>query len=452
MDASGVDQPFPPEFLQMIEAMFPGHAEEVLAAMREGGADPSKLLAGLDADSEARALAFARLGRAFQSPTEGPVNWEMAHDLARQAAATGGDASITSAQASEAREALSVADLWLDEVTDFPAAGGRRDALSSAEWVEATIPVWRRLVDPIAASISQVLGEAITEHGRDLEDSVNQSLADMMKNLGGVVFGMQIGQAIGGLSREVFGLTDIGLALCEPTSAALLPSAIVRFSSGLDVHDGEMRLFLATREAAGARLFTHARWLPAHLIGAVEAYARGIEINVEAIEEAVRELDPADPQELRQALSSGVFTPARSPSQVAALARLETALALVEGWVDDVAGRAVAGRLPSAGALGEMIRRRRAAGGPAERAFATLVGLELRPRRAREARKLFALVAAEEGAAGRERLWSHPDLLPDAEELAIPELFLSGRAERAKAEADVDAAIAELLSSEAGDE
>ncbi|MDR1428383.1 MAG: zinc-dependent metalloprotease, partial [Bifidobacteriaceae bacterium] len=350
--------------------------------------------------------------------------------------------------ASESRqvaEAIGVAELWLDAATQFPASGGTVRALSAAEWVEITWPAWQRMVSPVAASVANVLTQAIAKRENELPGELAAGLRGMMRTMGGAVFAMQIGQAIGALAREVFGLTDIGLPLTEARSSALLPAAIGRFAAGLDAPIGEVRLFLAVREAATARLFTHVHWLGPHLLGAVEGYARGIEIDVERIETALRDLDLTDQAAVNRALTGGAFAIQRTPAQKAALERLETTLALVEGWVEDVVSGAVAERLPSAAGLSEMIRRRRAGGGPAERAFGTLVGLELRPRRAREAAALWRAVAEADGLSGREALWSHPDVLPDSQELAEPELFVQGRRERAAADADVDAAIAELL-------
>ena len=84
---------------------------------------------------------------------------------------------------------------------------------------------------------------------------------------------------------------------------------------------------------------------------------------------------------------------------------------------------------PQADALAEAIRRRRATGGPAERTFATLVGLELRPRRLREAAAIWRGLTDARGIAGREAIWSHPDLLPTTEDLDDPEGFVRGRPE-----------------------
>ncbi|MDQ3383410.1 MAG: zinc-dependent metalloprotease, partial [Actinomycetota bacterium] len=161
-------------------------------------------------------------------------------------------------------------------------------------------------------------------------------------------------------------------------------------------------------------------WLGPHLLGAVEDYARDISINTEGIEEALRTVDPQDPAAMQQALAGSLFTPEPSSAQRAALNRLETYLALVEGWVDLACERAVAPHLPHADALAEAVRRRRASGGPAEKVFASLVGLELRPRRLRDAANLWAALDSAHGQALRDRAWAHPDLAPTATDLDDP--------------------------------
>jgi len=131
-------------------------------------------------------------------------------------------------------------------------------------------------------------------------------------------------------------------------------------------------------------------------------------------------IDPSNPESVQEALSGGLFTPEETPEQQAALRRLETVLALVEGWVDSIVAAATADRMPGADALRETSRRRRASGGPAEQTFATLVGLELRPRRLREAAALWWAVTEKHGVSGRDAVWSHPDLLPTADDLDDP--------------------------------
>jgi putative hydrolase len=249
-------------------------------------------------------------------------------------------------------------------------------------------------------------------------------MQSMVATLGGALFGGQLGQALGSLAAEVLSAGDIGLPLGPAGTAALLPANIGTYGDGLQLPADEVRLYVALREAAHQRLFGHVPWLRGHVLTAVEAYAAGIRVNREAIEEAMGRFDPNNPESM-QDLSSveGIFTPDDTPQQQAALARLETALALVEGWVCHVVDSAAGDRLPDVVRLAEAFRRRRAAGGPAEQTFAALVGLELRPRRLREAAALWAALTEHRGIGGRDALWGHPDLLPGNDDFADPDAF-----------------------------
>jgi len=147
------------------------------------------------------------------------------------------------------------------------------------------------------------------------------------------------------------------------------------------------------------------------------------------LQQAMPDVDLTNPAALQEALqgSEGLFQPQDTPEQKAALSRLETALALVEGWVSTVTAAAARDRLSHADALAEAFRRRRATGGPAEHTFATLVGLELRPRRLREAAAIWRGLTEVRGVDGRDGLWAHPDLLPVADDLENPDGFVHGQ-------------------------
>ncbi|MFE6050098.1 zinc-dependent metalloprotease [Kitasatospora sp. NPDC056446] len=369
--------------------------------------------------------AFQQLGQML-SFEGGPVNWELATNIARQsvvaepAEGKSKDRSVSAAERSAVAEAVRLADLWLDGSTEFPSGAGTAVAWSRAEWIEATLPVWKDLVDPVAERVGNAMGGVLPEEMQAMAGP----LMGMMRSMGGAMFGTQIGQALGALAGEVVGSADIGLPLAPAGKAALLPQNVAEFGEGLSVPADEVRLYLALREAAHQRLFAHVPWLRAHLLGAVEAYARGIKVDTSRMEELVGQLDPSNPEALQDALAGGLLQPEDTPEQKAALARLETALALVEGWVDAVVHAAAEPHLPQAGALRETVRRRRAAGGPAEQTFATLVGLELRPRRLRDASRLWALLADARGIEGRDALWQHPDMLPTAADLDDPDAFV----------------------------
>jgi len=387
--------------------------------------------------------------QAMMQPHEGSVNWNLAKDVARRAVAEEPDPTPTPSQRTEIADALRLADHWLDSTTDLPSGVTTAVAWSRAEWVEETLEVWKRLVEPVAEHVVAAMGKALPEEAQAMAGP----LIGILNQAGGAMFGTQVGQALGGLAGEVLAASDIGLPLGPEGKAALLPRNVQEFADGLDVADEDVVLYLALREAAHQRLFAHVPWLRAHLLSAVEDYGRGTTIDMSRIEESMRGIDPMNPQAMQEALEGGLFEPQSSPAQQAALTRLETTLALVEGWVDEVVGQATGERMPSAAKLQEAVRRRRAAGGPAEQTFAALVGLELRPRRLRDAATLWGSLRSRQGHQARDAVWTHPDLLPTAADLDDPLGFREGMPEpESLTDAEFDAALADLLDGSPGDD
>ncbi len=362
----------------------------------------------------------------------GPVNWDLARQSARQAVAAEGDPSVSHTERQQVDEAVRLADLWLDAATEFPASTRAVRTWSRSEWIEGTVEGWRTLVEPIAERVAGAMEHAVPTEAAAMAGP----LMGMLRQMGVSLWGAQVGQGLGALATEVIGSTDVGLPLTDPGLVVILPRNVAAFGEGLGIEEQDVLLYLTLREVGRHRLFAHVPWLRTHLTGLVETFARGISIDTSRIESSLSSLDPTRPEAIQEAFESGLFEPQQTPEQAAALARLEVALALVEGWLDDVMGQATEGRLSSAAALRETVRRRRASGGPAEQTFATLVGLELRPRRLRDAAALFGALRASGGPPARDAVWGHPDLLPSAEDLDDP----IGYAEAAKAPLDLPSA------------
>ncbi|MGV9680950.1 zinc-dependent metalloprotease [Nocardia sp. NPDC003482] len=382
------------------------------------GFDPSQLGQMLTSLGQ----MFSNMGQ--PGSQSGPVNYDVAKRLARQQLG----AAITPVSAGAERavtDAAHLAELWLDAATTLPTGATKTAAWTPNDWIEQTLPTWRRLCDPVAEQVSGMWTATLPEEAKEFA----APMLGMLGQMGGLAFGSQLGQALGQLAQEVLTSTDIGLPLGPAGTAALLPAAITEFSKGLERPESEILVYLAAREAAHQRLFAHVPWLRQQVLGAVEDYARGIRMDFSAIEEAAQGIDPmmlTDPSKLEELLSQGTFEPQTTPEQKAALERLETLLALIEGWVEVVVTDAVGDRLPGAGAMAETLRRRRATGGPAEQTFATLVGLELRPRKLREAAALWRRLTTDAGLEARDAVWAHPDLLPGSEDLDNPAGFIDG--------------------------
>jgi len=456
-DGQNHEQGEPPEeeIQRILRQLFSGNIPEDLAEGIRINPAQFAQAAGLPTDPVMLQSLFAQLQRAMQNPN-GEIDWEMAKKTAIDVAKEQ-SRKPTSAERAAIDRDFSVAALWLSEVTDIAEASELPRAISRVEWVFDSINTWTSLAEPVAVSISDALMSAVAENApEELRDALSGA-SKMIRGVAGALFAMQLGTVIGRLSKEVVSGGDVGIALNDRDIPSLLPENVAAFAEGLDQPLDRVQLYLAVRELAHARLFHHARWLRLHLFTAINEYAKGIRIDIERIEELAADFDPTNPEEIRVALTNGSLIPPKTEEQAAAHAKLETMFALVEGWVDEVTREATK-RLPDADALAETVRRRRATGGPAESAFSTLVGLELRPRRLREAAHMWAEITRELGVQRRDELWGHPDLLPTSEDIDHPELLLqrlgqggSGESDAAGAESPVDdfeRALADLLSDE----
>src|SRR6266851_3988530 len=253
-----------------------------------GGGEGQQGADGLFGDPQQFAEALRQFAdlMAYQG---GPVNWELAKNAARQTIAAHGDPSVLS---------------------------NERTAV-----VEATMPVWITLCQPIADRAVETMGGLFTVSPEDLEDLPPElrsamealtggaaaagpsigglgalgGLGEMMRRVGGMMVGGQAGAAVGALAEEIIGSSDIGLPLGPEGTAALLPAGVAAFGAGLSVDLEEVRLFLALREVAHHRLFSHVPWLRPRLLGAVEDYARGITVDAAAMRDMMPRLDPANP-------------------------------------------------------------------------------------------------------------------------------------------------------------
>lgn len=384
-----------------------------------GGFDPSQF-GDLGKMISQFGQMLGNMGSAMSGPgSSGPVNYQLARTVALQA--LGRTPVVTDANRTAAEESVRLAELWLDDTTVFPTGVHRTEVWTPQQWVEQSLPTWEEVCTPVAEQMNSATKGAMPEEAKQIAGP----LLGVLDQMGGVGFGIQLGQGLGKLAPAVLFSSEVGIPFGGEGVAALCPTAIDAFADELELPRQEVVVFLAAREAAHLRLFAGAPWLHARILATVDEYARGIRVDTSGLDDLAAGLDPSvlqDPAKLQEMLAggAGAIGPKVTNVNEAALGRLETLLALVEGWVDAVVTAAVGDRLPSADKLREMWLRRRATGGAAEQAFSSLVGLELRPRKAREASELWRRVGEAVGTERRDGLWQHPDLLPVGEDLENP--------------------------------
>lgn len=359
------------------------------------------------------------------SNDDSPVNYDMAKRIAGQQIKSASKISTQDTTAVE--EAARLAELWLDDATDLPTANNRIAAWNAEDWLQQTIPMWKRFVDPVAKHMNEAQLESMPEEARQMMGP----MSNMMSQLSGMNFGMQLGHALGDLAKQALTGSDFGLPVAPSGTTAVLPHNIQSIARDLNVKGQEVLVYIAAREVARQRLFKHVPWLSERLVSSVEEYAVGLVIDTSHIEEVARDLnlesgDPQSIQDAMQNLQGMDLSPRITSRNTAAVARLETLLALIEGWVEFVVGEALQDRIPSTQAMAEAWRRRRASGGSAEQAFEKVVGIELSAPRVSDAAELWRRSTVAVGVDRRDSVWEHPDFLPQPEHLDNPAAFIDG--------------------------
>ncbi|MDR0959578.1 MAG: zinc-dependent metalloprotease [Propionibacteriaceae bacterium] len=362
--------------------------------------------------------------------------WSAAHQTARRVVASlGPDPSPSNRQSREVADAVRLVELWLNEHTVFPALALPPMAWSRAEWIEDTLPQWEAMIEPVVSTISGGLRTAMEERMGAAEGGEAASIQAMMQPMLGqaadTMFGSRVGQSLGTMASGVVTATDIGFPLTSHAQVAILPANLAGFASETDLDPGDLLLYHAMRETARQRLFSAVAWIGPQLIALVQHYARETSIDPEALAAAMDDIMPTEMtlesiNKFELEVNTILFDPVKTDEQTAILERLELLLALVEGWVGDVVATTSAQWLPAASALDETLRRNRAAVGSANDVFASLIGLEIRPRLVREAAAFWAAIRQSKGLPGRDEIWSHPDTMPTAEQIADPATYLAG--------------------------
>lgn len=364
------------------------------------------------------------MGTTMNNRNEGDaVNFDLALRMARQR--LGDSPSVPSSEARAVAESLQLVDLWLDGATTLPASGAQPAAWSPADWLSNTMPAWKRLVNPVAEHMNRAQIEAMPAEAREMLGP----MAGMFNQMNAMNFGMRLGHALGDLAQQALTGTDFGLPIAPAGVAAILPRSASAMAKELSLPGQEILVYLAAREAARQRLFKHVPWLVERLVSSVEEYSAGLELDTSHLEEIARSLnlEAGDPQQIQEKLNElqgQDLSPRVTSRNAGATSRLETLLALVEGWVDVVVAEALGERIPSASRLAEAWARRRATGGSAEQAFANVVGIELGAPKVREAAELWRRAGNAVGQSRRDSVWDHPDFLPTAEHLDNPAAFI----------------------------
>ena len=367
---------------------------------------------------------FKELGKVM-SWTGGPINWDLARDTATSLSGPAIALPATAGAGTAFADAVSVAELWLDQVTELPAIEGPTLELSAEEWTKqaATSGGLGIYLEPVASGMTTALADGLPEELAGLGGAMNQA----MGSLSAMLYGMQAGQVIGQLAQQLHGVYDLAVPTIDPKIVATVGDAAERFAREYEFDALEFRYWLGLREATHRRIFAGVPWLRSAVSDLIGQFASHADFNIEQMLEGMGGMgfDASNPEALRDALSQpDAFRVEPTTEQRTILKRLQAIVAFVEGYSETTVAAAAGDKLTALPRIEEAARRRRAEKGPGERALEQLLGLDLKPSDVRLGPAFCEAVLAARGRSGLERAWQSMESLPRADELSEPSRWL----------------------------
>jgi len=403
---------------------------------------------GIDSGALAGAKSFLEsMGGAKTGSAQNLITVAALRDIAKKIITAKGDLPVGTADQQRFNQSLEIANTWLDTEILFPSiATSTQSAWAKREWLDESVSGWQELIEPLAVGMADALANVISSSTSSLpieftgetnqtpeqQGAMKAMLARLLRGFMGTLIATQLGQGIGLLANSITGANDVAIPLLKADSGShLIPQNVNEWADGLGIDLEQVTIYLSLREAAAARLFANTTWLNSYLKDVIISYGKGITIDVDSItrqaEQAMSsgEIDINNPESINLALNAGLFTPQQTPAQELALTKLEMALALIEGWIDHVISEVAGDRIPAFNALIENSRRRRATNSPMQQLFANLLGVEVSPRKMREASAFWSEVKIIKGSDGRDKCWDDPAFLPMPDDLTDVKAFLN---------------------------
>ncbi len=378
---------------------------------------------GMDPESLRDAPLFREMQRVMAS-SSGPVNWELARQVAVAGAADAGeDRDATDDDRHGFEEAVRVAELHVARFTglEAPTDVAEVRAVRRAEWIGANTENLASLLEPAAARI----GESMNLAQRDALPPEMQAMSGMLAQVSPLLMGAQVGQVLGFLAQRVLGQFDVAVPRSGPGVVMFVVPNIRRFEADWSLDATDFRTFVAIHEVT--HRFEFARpWARERFGSLLDDFLSTLRIDMEGMQARLATMDTSDPEALQRMLESdeGLFGAELDDEQRLKLGRIQAFMAAAEGYGDHVMRALGAEMLPSYGRIEEAMRRYRE-GEAGDPVFERLLGVEMKREQYEAGRAFCDTVVSLTDEATLSRMWDSAESLPSLPEVAEPRLWLA---------------------------
>jgi putative hydrolase len=381
---------------------------------------------------------LAQLMRMLQS--QGPINWDVARQIAAWVAVDGGtERPIDPAAHEQLEELARAAQTHVVAETDLTATFvAPLRTLGPQGWAALHLDVLRPVLEALATTLGQVMRDTGPEPG-ELESGEPgapggpgaspfgpEMLGGMMQMLAPALLGMQAGSMIGYLAQHALGRYDLPLPTSDEPSLSFVVQNIDAFEEAWSLERADLRFYVAVHEVVHAAERS-VPWLRDRLVRLSTEYVSAYEVDQSALEDRFGSVDPNDPSTLGSIAEDpdALLGAMHSPRQDEPRRQLQLLTAVLEGYADSVLERVGEKLIPSFRQIHEAMQRHRVERGEAEVFIEGLLGLKLERHHYEQGAAFCRGVVERAGPAGLNRLWEAERMLPTPAELDAPGLWLA---------------------------
>jgi putative hydrolase len=388
---------------------------------------------------------MAQMMRMLQS--EGPVNWEIASQVATWVATNGEpEAAIDESAREQLQELVGAAQAHVVAETGLTTAfQAPLQTLTRGGWASLHVDALRPVLESLAGTL-----EAAMVAAQEAEGPVDPSdppplepgqpdlgamlglppgtdpFGRLLTTLAPVLLGVQAGSMIGYLAQHALGRYDLPLPADDAPSLSFVVSNLDAFEQEWSLPRTDLRFYVAVHEVlhAAQRLVP---WVQQRLVSLATEYVSAYELDPVAFESRFGDIDPSDPESLAGIAQQpeALLGAMQSERQREVLVRLQTFTSVLEGYADVVLDRIGERLIPSYGQIHEAMKRHRLERGEADRFIEGLLGLRLEREHYERGEAFCHGVIERAGPAGLNRLWEREAMLPTPPELEAPGLWLA---------------------------
>jgi putative hydrolase len=384
---------------------------------------------GMDPESLRDAPLFREMQRVM-SASSGPVNWELARQVAVASAAEAGDDHDASDDERHTfEEAVRVAELHVARFTGLepPTDVVEVRAVRRAEWIGANTESLAGLLEPAATRIGESIdlarGDA-SAAGPETPAEL-QAMGGMLAQISPLLMGAQVGQVLGFLAQRVLGQYDVAVPRSGPGAVMFVVSNVRRFETDWSLEPTDFRTFVALHEVTHRFEFAQP-WARARFSELLDDFLSTLRFDIEGLQARLATIDASDPEALQQMLEDddGLFGAELDDEQRLKLGRIQAFMSAAEGYGDHVMHALGSQLLPSYGRIEEAMRRYRE-GEAGDPVFERLLGVEMKREQYTAGRAFCDTVVELTDEATLSRMWEGADAMPSLPEVAEPRLWLA---------------------------